>query len=512
MGPRQLKDCALLASIVAITRLVFSSRYLYDLDSVNFALAVEKFDPALLQPHPPGYYLYVVAGRLLRAIFEDPNTAFVTISIVASCGMAVSVYWLASTWFGSRAARCAGLLFVLSPLCWFHGTVALTYIVEGFFAALLGYLCWQTYIGRDRFLIASAIVLGLAVGFRQSSILFLGPLVLLSWRRAGWRHISLGAAAFGLTSLCWFAPMVAESGGLSRYFTALHTMWSAIPAQKTVFSYPLWEALGLAMSRAATILFAAVLCFGPFVCMPLLHRSKTTSAEFRTYVGLWLFPGLVFFCLIYLLFVNSGYLLILCPPVFAWLGFRTAEWLDSPSPGWSRTGTVAACATLNVVLFLWGPWYCSFRSVRAFESDLEAMQKAVRGQFSPRDTVLVSFDSHFMGFRHVGYYLPEFLTVVYPEAQFPDGKATFSMQNGQTQILAEPPDTKKNFAMTPLPQGERYDRYQQNVVARFPDGSLRTITSGRMHFQVGSLTDLHYALPNAFPHRSALYTSVDTSR
>jgi hypothetical protein len=35
-------------------RFAFRSRYLYDLDSVNFALAMERFDPRVHQPHLPG--------------------------------------------------------------------------------------------------------------------------------------------------------------------------------------------------------------------------------------------------------------------------------------------------------------------------------------------------------------------------------------------------------------------------------------------------------------------------
>ena len=126
---RQAWDYAILIAATAVTRFACRSHFLYDIDSVNFALALRRFDPAVHQPHPPGYFLYVRLGVLSHAIFHDPNTALVAISILASCGTMAMIYLLTSTWFGRTAAAFAGLIFVFSPLAWFHGTVALTYMV-----------------------------------------------------------------------------------------------------------------------------------------------------------------------------------------------------------------------------------------------------------------------------------------------------------------------------------------------------------------------------------------------
>src|SRR5438876_1235260 len=65
---------------VAASRILSRSHLLYDLDSVNFALGMRRFDPAAHQPHPPGYFLYVYLARLVNRLFPDPNTALVAIS------------------------------------------------------------------------------------------------------------------------------------------------------------------------------------------------------------------------------------------------------------------------------------------------------------------------------------------------------------------------------------------------------------------------------------------------
>jgi hypothetical protein len=121
---------------------------------------------------------------LLARFVHDPNLALVLLSIAANCGTVVFIYLLALKWFGQLAARFAALLFLLSPLAWFHGIVALTYGIEAFFSALTGYLCWLVFRGDHRWAPAIGLVLGVSAGVRPSSRLLLGPLFLLVvfWR------------------------------------------------------------------------------------------------------------------------------------------------------------------------------------------------------------------------------------------------------------------------------------------------------------------------------------------
>src|SRR5215217_8539075 len=54
----------ILAAVWLLAHLPFLSPALEDIDSINFALGLHHFDPALHQPHPPGYPVYIALGRL----------------------------------------------------------------------------------------------------------------------------------------------------------------------------------------------------------------------------------------------------------------------------------------------------------------------------------------------------------------------------------------------------------------------------------------------------------------
>jgi hypothetical protein len=492
---------ALLIGSVAISRWAFRSHFLYDLDSVNFALAMGHFDPRVHQPHPPGYFLYICLGRLLNAVFHDANLALVVLSILASCGAVVVIYKITMEWFGPMAAMFAGTLFLFSPLAWFHGTVALTYIVESFFSGLLGYLCWRVDCGSYKFVLPAAVTLGISAGVRPSSLLFLAPLFLFSLRKVPWKMRSAGLAALIVTLAAWFAPMLYASGGFQAYFGALVSLWRMVPSKGTVFN----SSPANSIARAFTIVFIYLLCFGTASLAPLGALVRRTPADRckKNVTLVWIVPALCFFTFGYLKFVNSGYLLLLSVPACMWLGLWASEWYEAS--GWKKplkTAVIVLCAGANVLIFLASPFYCSYRQVRRFEAELESIRTAIPQVASAHDTLILSFDSHFDGFRHAGYYLPGYLTLEYPEAHLKEGPRIFSMHERDTQLLTElPAGPYTRFLVFPLPVGDSYREYLQTVKTRLPSASLRTVSAGGHEFILGPISDLPLLFPEAAPMR-----------
>jgi hypothetical protein len=410
------------------------------------------------------------------------------------------IYLLAGIWFGRSAAIFAGLIFGFSPLTWFHGTVALTYIVEAFFSALGGYLCWRgRRDGREGslFLILAAAVIGVAAGFRPSSLLFLGPLLIFSLRGAR-RTVVVGAAGIALLTLfAWFIPMVYPAG-VNAYASSLVSLWSMVPSHRMVFNSSPWNSL----ARALLICAIFVLASGCVALLSLRRKRGLSPAErsVATFTGVWIAPGLLFFTFVYLKFVNSGYLLVLAPPAFAWMGLWASEWYrDLPLSRGAKLLSVAACAAVNTMVFLFAPVYCSYREVRRFEAELTAIVRLLPQIASPRDTMIVGFDSHFLGYRHAGYYLPDYLVFQFPEVHLPSGARAFAMQRRNTWLEGgSAPSFIHNFVLFPLEPGDsEAGNYMDAILRRFPPGELKIVSQGGYRFAIGSTAALGVLFPAA---------------
>jgi hypothetical protein len=423
------------------------------------------------------------------------------LSVLASCGLVIVIYKMTEDWFGQMASRFAGGLFLFSPLAWFHGTVALTYVVEAFFSGLLGYLCWRTYCGSGRFTLPAAIALGISAGVRPSSLLFLTPIFLISLSKSTIRERYLGLAALAVTMAACFGPMIYASGGVKAYFGALFSLWAMVPSKETVFN----SSPATSIARAFTIAFIYLLSFGAASLAPLgaLVRKESADSDSRkmTFTIVWIAPALCFFTFGYLKFVNSGYLLLLVAPASMWLGLWASRWYVSSA--WWRSlklAVIGGGAALNVLIFLASPFYCSYRQVRRFEAELEGVKTAILQIASAQDTVIIGFDSHFGGFRHAGYYLPQYFTVEYPEARLKEGPRIFVMRERDTSLVTQLPGVPyTRFILFPLPRGDSYEEYLQKVLARLPNASLGRVNAGGRVFITGAISDLPLLFPEATP-------------
>jgi hypothetical protein len=508
MLSRRRLDVSVLIGAVALSRFLFRSHYLYDLDSVNFALAIGRFDPMVHQPHPPGYFLYVCLGRLVNLLFREPNAALVTISIAASCGAAATIYLLADDWFGVSPARFSGAIFLASPLAWFHGIVALTYIVEAFSSALIGYVLWRVYQGSIRWIFPGAVALGLAAGVRPSSLLFLGPLFLFSlWRTPRLKALG-GIAVLAATVMAWFAPMIYASGGADAYFSALSFLWGMSPGRQNALN----SLLLLSVARLFTVAGVVILCFGSAIALfaRALWTRNSGKDRPRAFTWMWITPALLFFIFVFLRFINSGYLLVIFPPLCVWAGWWASDWysrLAFSVPVKAVLVTVAAA--INVAIFLEAPVYCSYGQVRSFESDLEAVERALAKIGTAEQTLIVGFDSHFLGFRHAGYYLPNYTIVEYPEVRFPTGIRVFTMHNRDTRLVERIAAAGfTNILLFPLPRpGAEYQKHSTEMHAKYP--GFKTTSLEGFEFMSAPIEDLRVLFPVVAIQGSLVSTAGD---
>ena len=167
---------SLLTITIILTRFPFTSKFLYDWDSVNYALGFGKYIIQMDQPHAPGYIFFIGLGKLVNIFFNDPNTTMIFISIIFSIFTVILLYLLAKQMFSRKVAIVSSLLLIFSQTFWFYGEIASIYICEAFFATLIAYLSYQVFKGNEKYFYLSSLALGLAGGFRTDLIVFMFPL------------------------------------------------------------------------------------------------------------------------------------------------------------------------------------------------------------------------------------------------------------------------------------------------------------------------------------------------
>ena len=88
----------IIIGLLLLTRIPAMARYL-SIDNVNLALSLEKFDPRIHQPQPPGYPFFVLFGKIVNVAFRNAERTFAVISILVS-GLCLPA--ALSTWRISR--------------------------------------------------------------------------------------------------------------------------------------------------------------------------------------------------------------------------------------------------------------------------------------------------------------------------------------------------------------------------------------------------------------------------
>ena len=448
--------------LTLLTRLPFQSHLLYDHDSVQFALGMRVYDVYLHQPHPPGYFLYVHAAKLLDVFLGDANASLVWLSTIASAFAVAIIYNLGSAVFGRRDGWLAALLAVTSPLFWFFGEIALSYAVAAFFSSILALGVWRVLNGSARWIYPLSITLGIAVGFRQDLGLFLGPLWLLAVTQRNWRTFATASLVLFLTIGLWFIPMLTATGGATRYFAASSELWRFNNDSSTI-----WHAA--AATRVDTFLtLVGVLSYGVglgtiFLILvaymlirkrqwPVLPRKKIL------FFAVWLTPALLFFTIVFIPPYKYSYGLVLLPAFFILTpaAVRLAltllktfrEFANFPSDR-ATAIIIAIMIVSNIGVFCLTDSGFSVSGLRTHERLLRMIFSGIKQNFPSDGTLILGKQSStFSGFRHIQYYLPEYQVYLADQQTDIQGRKwhAFGARNGRTILSPQvkvPPGTKR---------------------------------------------------------------------
>ncbi|MEZ5351681.1 MAG: glycosyltransferase family 39 protein [Bryobacteraceae bacterium] len=336
-----------LLAVIAATRWPLAPDHLFFFDSINFALALEEFNPALHQPQPPGYPMFVALTRLLHLGIPSPEAVFLIAGILGAAGAAYFLWRLAGT--------AAVVLFVFHPVLIFGGLTNQVRVFYAFAGCGAAWLAWRAWIsGHARTLLPLGAFLGLAAGFRPTTALLLFPLLAAAmWRHRGAPRTAACALLLYIAGICcWLLPVVNVSGGMANYVALIRGYANEQFGSSLFYDAPPSEALRMA---AAAIVWPGLGSLAWIWAVPLADRNRAYARlrPLAPILALWFIPALLFFSLVHVADPDQS---LLMAPVYCVLGGLVIETVIEQR-GWRRLRPLLllALAAFSFYLFLRPP-------------------------------------------------------------------------------------------------------------------------------------------------------------
>lgn len=404
----------LLFMITFLSRIPFRTHLFYAWDSVLYARAIEDFNVTLHQPQPPGHIYYVGLVWLSDTLIGDANAAMVWISVFASAGAVVALFWLGREMFGRTAGLLAAVFLATSLSFWAHGELAYPYTLLALLAILTAAFVFQTWEGRAGYVLPAALVLGIASGFRQDLLFFMLPLWLGGLQGKSLR-LKAGAAAMLVgASAAWYVPSALLSGGFGAYQEASSAQSDFLVRTASVFGGGL-VALADNLSHIGRFtlyaLSAAVFLVLYFLVKLVLGQSSVAMRDKRLlFIVVWMAPSILFYVFMHI--GEYGYVFTFLPALLLLAadgGCELASDLSRFITGGRRKGVFILGLTslvlaANLTLFLVLTPHLSANRIAANEELQQSRIDAIRKNFDPDSTLLVST----YNYQQARYYLGDY--------------------------------------------------------------------------------------------------------
>jgi hypothetical protein len=234
--PRRTAAILVIAVLALLCAAHFTSipRTIWEYDESLFAMAVEKYEPLLHNPPPPGYPIYIAVATMLQPLFGFvPLHTLLAISAIATFFGFLTLFAafrsVSGEWLGGFLGA---ILFYFSPAMLVHSTLPQS---DSGALLLLALAIWRTSravaspsaMNSLWMAIACAVTVGWRLQFSIAVVpLFVTAVVIM---RVPWRDRLVAMTWFAIGCLAWLVPLVSQTGGPA-------TFWKWISGQAAYFA------------------------------------------------------------------------------------------------------------------------------------------------------------------------------------------------------------------------------------------------------------------------------------
>lgn len=410
------------AAVLLFSRLHYAPKYLFFFDNANFALALESFNPALHQPQPPGYPVFVALLSAINVWAQDAHRSLICAGLLGSAAALVLLWLWTRQAFGPVAAYVACALLLLHPVFWIAGVANPVRVFLAVIVSAVALSTWQVLTSEHpaRWFYISALVLGIVAGFRPETLLLLLPVWLASgiFRKLPIRSVLLGAILLACAAATWILPMAVRMGGIGPMIHAFSDYLRSNSAEHTV-TYGAPANRALATARKAWIWNFGMAVVWAWILPFVWRRFRNSWNVGNTLLVLGaLLPPLIFHSLVHVRDVDQT--LVSIPLICVVGGIAIAS---IPSRKAMVAVTVLAVAA-SYWSFRW-PFYsemsaASARTIRYVDDWTRSTYEALDQVSSKENIVLVWYDE-VVPWRNVSYYYPNLPMLVLSESIFWSG-------------------------------------------------------------------------------------------
>jgi hypothetical protein len=158
-------------AIGAISRVLALARTPWDWDELLFMLSLDHFNVARHRPHPPGFPIYILAGKVIRKLGFGDFHALQALSFLGAIAIVPAMFFLCRELrMRFSTSLSAALILAFFPNVWFYGGGAfsdvpsMTLVIIAFALLLAGCRNPHAYF-------AGAVMLAISAGFRPQNLL-----------------------------------------------------------------------------------------------------------------------------------------------------------------------------------------------------------------------------------------------------------------------------------------------------------------------------------------------------
>jgi 4-amino-4-deoxy-L-arabinose transferase-like glycosyltransferase len=211
---RKFYVSALIFIIPFVLYLSFMSIGLDDFDSFAFAFALDRWDTALIEVHPPSFPVYVYVSKFVQAIMGDTQLALTFLSAIAGALGIILTSLIPQTHNHKVAGYIAGIILIFIPGYWLNSEFALSDIPGVTMALLSVFLFLKSKQSSSAsFFLLGCFIGGLSLGLRIHNtipIVLAGLWALIHLQRTHSYFIRISLSALALTSVAitlWLIPI-----------------------------------------------------------------------------------------------------------------------------------------------------------------------------------------------------------------------------------------------------------------------------------------------------------------